>query len=99
MIVLALNRVDPAALIEAENFVTQVQPVGEEAKPLVDSIAALNVELRVGAARNRSGNEFPRLSPTKEGFPTETESVGRFIVLTLNEKGIASGVEPEDFVI
>jgi len=48
MVELALNWIDPAALIKAKGLVAEVQPVCEKPEPLVQSIAALYVELRMG---------------------------------------------------
>src|ERR1017187_155405 len=47
MIELALDRVGRTALVEAENFVAEVQPVSHDAEALVQPVATLNVILRV----------------------------------------------------
>src|SRR5260370_19483719 len=47
MIELALDGIRFAPLIETEDFVAQVQPIGHDAEPLVEAIAGLNIVLRV----------------------------------------------------
>ena len=77
MIELALDRVLLASLIETEDLVAQVQPVGHEAESFVKPVAALDIVLRVGigvlvAIRSLQaqhwivGRESQRLSHAKE---------------------------------
>src|SRR5229473_7423389 len=47
LIKFALDRVDGVSLVEAENLVTEVEAGSLKAKALGDSVAALNVKLRV----------------------------------------------------
>ena len=47
VIVFALDGVDGTALVKAKDLVAQVQSVAEDAKSLVETVAALNVKLRV----------------------------------------------------
>ena len=47
MIIFALNRIDRTTLVEAKDFVAQVQSVSKETEPFVDAVATLNVELCV----------------------------------------------------
>src|SRR5713226_1195072 len=48
LIEFALDGIDAAALVEAEDLVAEVQARGLEAKALGDSVAALDVKLSVG---------------------------------------------------
>src|SRR4030081_2486118 len=48
MVELALNRIGRAALVKAEGFVAEIQSISHHAESFVQSVASLNVVLRVG---------------------------------------------------
>src|ERR1700676_4234658 len=55
VVILTLDRVDLAALVEAKDLVAQVQAIRKETESFVDAVAALHVELGVSVEVDIAG--------------------------------------------